>query len=143
MFEKLKKAISSLWAESKIFKSIIIATSFFLMTVAASLLVMYGRVLLGISFSIILIIGKVVTGIILHKRGYVNGAKELAPKHYSIVRRVQIIVGGGLLTSLGIPFIFQVVYGPIQYSDPLILFLILFTVGAITGDSLGRTFKAY
>ena len=143
MFEKLKKATSSLWAESNVFKSIIIAAFFSLMVVAVSLLVVYGHILLGISFSIIVLIGRLIVGIILRRGGHVERAKEFAPKQYSIVRRVQIIVCGGLFTSLGILFILRVIYGPFQYSDSLTLFLTLFAVGAITGDILGRTLRTY
>lgn len=143
MFEKLKKAISSLWAESNVFKSIIIAAFFSLIVVAVSFLIAYGDSLLGISFSILVIVGRLIAGIILRRGGHVERAKELAPKQYSIVRRVQIIVCGGLVTSLGVLFILRVLYGPLQYSDSLTLFLTLFAVGAITGDILGRTFRAY
>ena len=143
MFEKLKKTISSLWAESKVFKSIIIAAFFLVMAVVISLLVVHGRILLGISFSIIVIIGRLVVGIILRKLGYVETMKELAPKQYFNVRRVECIVGGGLLTGLGILFALRLLYGPLPYPQSLLLFLLLIVVGAIISDILGRTFRAY
>ena len=143
MFEKFKKTISSLWAESKVFKSIIIAAFFLVIVVAVSLLIVRGYILLGTSFSILVIISRLVVGIILRKLGYVEKAKEIAPKQWSNVRRVQIIVGGGFLTGLGILFPLRVLYGLLPYPQSLLLFLLLIIVGAIMSDVLGRTLRAY
>jgi len=143
MFERLKKTICSLWAESKVFKSIIIAALFLFLAIVISLLVVHGHVLLGISFSIIVIIGRFIVGIILHKLGYVETMKELAPKQYSRIRRVQCIVGGGLFTGFAVLTALRVLYGSLPYPQSLLLFLILIVVGAIMSDMLGRTLRAY
>ena len=143
MFERLKKTIGSLWAESNVFKSIIIATLFFFMVVGAFFLIVYGHILLGISFSIILIISRLIVGILFHKLGYVKKAKELAPKQYSRVRRVQIIVGGGLFTGFAVLTALRVLYEPLPYPHSLVLFLILIIVGAIMSDILRETIRRY
>ena len=143
MFEKLKKTTSSLWAQSKVFKSIIIAAFFLFMIIVTSLLVVHGHVLLGTSFSIIVIIGRLIVGIILRKLGYGEKAKELAPKQYSSVRRVQVVVGGGLFIGFAVLTALRVLYGPLPYPQSLLLFLILIVVGAIMSDILGRTLRAY
>jgi hypothetical protein len=142
MFDGLRKTISSLWAESKVFKSIIIAAFFLFMAVAVSLLVVHGYTLLGVSFSILVIIASLVVGIILRKLGYVEKAKELAPKQYSNVRRVQIVVCGGLLTGFAILTALRVLHGPLPYPQSLLLFLLLIVVGAIISDMLARTLRA-
>lgn len=143
MFERLKKTISSLWAQSKVFKSIIIAALFLFMAIVISLLVVHGHILLGISFSIIVIVGRLIVGIILRKLGYVKTMKQLAPKQYSSVRRVQCVVGGGLFTGFAVLTGLRVLYGPLSYPQSLLLFLSLIVVGAIMGDILGRTLRAY
>lgn len=143
MFEKLRKAISSLWAESNVFKSIIIAALFLFMAVAVSLLVVHGHVLLGISFSILVIICRLIAEIFLRKAGYVEMTKELAPKQYSNVRRLQQIVCGGLLTGFAILFVLRVLYGSLPSPHSLILFLSLTAVGAIMSDILGKALSRY
>ena len=141
MFEGLRKAISSLWAESNVFKSIIIATLFFFTAVAASLLVVYGRILLGIIFPIIMIVAKLVIGILFHKRGYVKKVKETAPKEYYTVRRVKRIMCGGLLTGFGGLLALQVLYGPLPHIHSWILYLSLFVVGVLMTDTLERSLR--
>lgn len=69
------------------------------MAVPIFLLTVYARILLGISFPILLIIARLVFGYVARKEGYVKKAKELSPKYYYYARRVECIVGGGLLTG--------------------------------------------
>ena len=113
------------------------------MVIVISLLVVHGHILFGVSFSIIVIIGRLTVGIILHKLGYVKTMKEIAPKQYSSVRRMQVVVGGGLFTSLAVLTTLRVLYGPLPNPQSLLLFLSLVVVGAIMSDILGRTLRAY
>ena len=111
------------------------------MAVAIFLSTVYVRILLGISFSILLIVARLVFGYVARKKGYVEKAKELSPKHYSYVRRVRYMVGGGLLTGFAILTTLTVLYGPLPYAHSFLLFLILIVVGAIIGDIVGRKLR--
>lgn len=143
MFEKLKKTIDSHWARSKAFKIIIITAFFLFMAIAIFLSTVYVRILLGISFSILVIIARLVFGYVARKEGYVEKAKELSPKHYSYVRRVECIVCGGLFTGFAILTTLTALYGPLPYPQSFLLFLILIAVGAIIGDIVGRKLRRY
>jgi hypothetical protein len=143
MFEKLKKLIDSVLAQGNALRIILITAFFVFFAVAILLSIAYLRILIGVSIFILIIIAMLVVGYFIRKSGYVTKAKQLAPKQYSTVRMVQVILGGGLLTSLGILFALKELYGVLQYPDNLILFLILFTVGAITGYILGKKLGAY
>ncbi len=141
--DKLKKAIDSYWARSKAFRIMIITAFFVLMIVPIFLFAIYARILFGISFLILFVIVRLVFGYIVHKEGYVEQFKQLSPKYYYYGRRVQCIVGGGLLTGFAILTTLRVLLGPLPYPHSFLLFLILIAVGAYIGDTVGRKLRWY
>ena len=136
MMDKLKKAIGSHWARSKAFRIIVIAAFFFFMAVPIFLLYWCARLLLGHVFDILVIIAILIFGYIARKEGYV---KQVPPK----VRRVEVIVCGGLFTGFAILITLRVLFGPLPYPHSFMLFLILIAVGAYMGDTVGRKLRWY
>ena len=143
MIERLKKAIDSYWARSKAFRIIIITAFFLVMAVPIFLLYWYARTLLGHSVDILIIIAILVFGYIARKEGYVERAKARSPKVFYYVRRVEVIVGGGLFTGFAILTTLRVLFGPLPYPHSFLLFLTLIVVGAYIGDKVGRKLKLY
>jgi hypothetical protein len=140
---KLRKTIDSYWARSKAFRVATTVAFLVLIAVPMFLFTWHTRVLLGYSFSVLVIIARLVFGYIARKEGYVEQFKQLSPKHYYYTRRLQCIVGGGLLTGFGIMTGWRVLLGhPLpQYS--LLLFLALIVVGAYIGHKVGRKLRWY
>jgi len=101
------------------------------MTVSIFLLYWYARTLLGHSVDILIIIAILVFGYIARKEGYV---KQVPPK----VRRVEVIVCGGLFAGFAVLTTLRVFYGPLPYPHSFLLFLILIAVGAYIGDTIGK-----
>lgn len=134
MIQKIREGINSYWASSKAFRIVLIIAIFLVIAVPIFLIAIYVRIILGISFSILLIIVRLVFGFIARKEGYVEKAKKLSPKSYYYVRRVECIVGGGLLTGFSILTILSVFYGPLPYPHSFLLFLILVAIGAYIGN---------
>ena len=143
MCEKLKELINSFLTRSNAFKITVITALFVFMVAAVFLTTLYLRILLGISFSIFVIIVRLVFGYVAHKEEQVKKARELSPKHYSLVRRAECIVCGGLFTGFAVLTALRQLYGPLPYPQTLFLFLMLTAVGAVIGDILGRKLGAY
>jgi len=67
----------------------------------------------------------------------------LVPYYYSY-RRVQVIVGGGLLTGFGILTTLRVLLGrPLPYPQGVLLFIILIVLGAYVSDIIGKKLRWY
>jgi hypothetical protein len=118
------------------------------MAVPIFLLTVYARTLLGPSVGILFIIAILVFGYVTRKKGYVEKVKELSPKHYykyyHSARRVQVIVGGGLLTGFAILTTLRLLLGsPLPSPQGLLLFIILIVLGAYVSDIIGRKLKLY
>lgn len=134
MIQKIREGINSYWVRSKAFRVLLIIAIFFVIAVPIFILAIYGRIILGISFALLLIIVRLVFGFIARKEGYVEKAKKSSPQAYYYTRRVQYIVGGGLLTGFSILTILSAFYGPLPYPHSFLLFLILVTIGAYIGN---------
>jgi uncharacterized membrane protein YbhN (UPF0104 family) len=148
LIRRLKKVIGSYWARSKAFRIIIIATFSLFMAVPIFLLIVYARTLLGPSVITLFFIAILVFGYVTRKKGYVEKVKERSPKHYykyyRSARRVQFIVGGGLLTAFAILTTLRVLLGrPLPYPQGVLLFIILMVLGACVSDLVGRKLKQY
>ena len=143
MIERLKKAIDSYWVRSKAFRVATTVAFLVLIAVPMFLFAWHTRVLLGYSFSVLVIIARLVFGYIARKEGYVEQFKQLSPKHYYYVRRVECIVGGGFFTGFAILTTLTVLFGPLPYPHSFLLFLILIAVGAYVGDRVGRKLRWY
>lgn len=141
MIRRLKKVIDSYWARSKAF--IIITVFFLFMAVPIFLLTWHVRVLLGYSFVVLILIARLVFGYVARKEGYVEKAKELSPKYYYYARRVECIVGGGLLTGFTTMTIWRLLIDRPLPPYSFLLFLILIVVGAYIGDIVGRKLRWY
>jgi len=135
---KIRDAINSYYARNKAFRLIVIIAFLLVIAVPIFLFTMYGHTLLGISFSILLITARLVFGFIARKEGYVENAKKLSPKSYYYVRRVECIVGGGLLTGFSVLTALRVLYGPLPYPHSFLLFLILVAVGMYIGNWISK-----
>lgn len=131
MIERLKKAIDSYWMRSRAFRIIIIAAFFLFMAVSIFLLYWYARTLLGHSVDLLIIIAILIFGYIARKERYV---KQVPPR----VRRVEVMVCGGLFTGFAILITLRVLFGPLPYPHSFLVFLILIAVGAYIGDTVGR-----
>jgi len=148
LIRRLKKVIASYWVRSKAFRIIIIATFFLFMAVPIFLLTVYARTLLGPGVITLFFIAVLVFGYVIRKKGYVEKVKERSPKHYFkyyySARRVQFIVGGGLLTGFVILTILRELLGrPLPYPQGVLLFIILMVLGACVSDIIGRKLKQY
>lgn len=148
MIRRLKKVIDSYWARSKAFRIIIIATFSLFMAVPLILLTVYARTLLGPSVITLFFIAISVFGYVTRKKGYVEKVKERSPKHYYkyyySARRVQFIVGGGLLTGFAILTLLRLLLDrPLPYPQGVLLFIILMVLGAYVSDIIGRKLKLY
>jgi len=137
------------WVRSKAFKVMIGVTFFLFFVVPIFLLTIYARILLGVSFSILLIIARLVFAYVARKKGYVEKAKErmhakeLPPKYDYYARRVQVIVGGGLLTGFAILTTLRVLFGPLLSPHLFLLFIILIVLGAYVSDKVGKKLRWY
>ena len=138
MIQKIRDAIDSYYARNKAFRAIVITAFLLVMAVPIFLLTIYARILLGISLSILLITARLVFGFIARKEGYAEKVKKLSPKSYYYVRRVECIVGGGLLTGFSVLTILSVFYGPLPYPHSFLLFLILVAVGMYIGNWISK-----
>jgi len=143
LIRRLKKVIDSYWARSKAFRIIIIATFSLFMAVPLILLTVYARTLLGPSVTTFFLIAILVFVYVIRKKGYVGKVKERSPKHYLkyyySARRVQFIVGGGLLTAFAILTLLRVLLGrPLPYPPGVLLFIILMVLGACVSDIIGK-----
>ena len=130
------KVIDSYWARSKAFRIIITVAFLVLMGVPIFLFYWYARTLLGHGVDILIIIAILVFGYIARKEGYV---KQVPPK----VRRVEVIVCGGLFTGFAVLITLRVLFGPLPYPHSFLLFLILIAVGAYIGDTIGKKLRWY
>jgi len=113
------------------------------MAVPIFLLTWHVRVLLGYSFVVLILIARLVFGYVARKEGYVEKAKELSPKYYYYARRVECIVGGGLLTGFTTMTIWRLLIDRPLPPYSFLLFLILIVVGAYIGDIVGRKLRWY
>jgi hypothetical protein len=136
LIRRLKKVIDSYWVRSKAFRIVVITASLLFMTVSIFLLYWYAHTLLGHSVDILIIIAILVFGYIARKEGYV---KQVPPK----VRRVEVIVCGGLFAGFAVLITLRVLFGPLPYPHSLLLFLILIAVGAYIGDTIGKKLRRY
>jgi len=136
MINKLKKAINSYWARSKASRIIITVAFLVLMGVPIFLLYWHARLLLGHILDILIIIAILIFGYVARKEGYV---KQVPPK----IRRVEVIVCGGLLTGFGILTTLRVLFGPLPSPHSFLLFLTLIVVGAYASDKVGRKLRWY
>jgi hypothetical protein len=127
---KLRKTIDSYLARSKAFRIVITVAFLVLIGVPIFLLYWYARLFAGHVFDIIIIIAILIFGYIARKEGYV---KQVPPK----VRRVEVIVCGGLFTGFAVLTALRVLFGPLPYPHSFLLFLILIAVGAYLGDTVG------
>jgi hypothetical protein len=104
------------------------------MAVPIFLLYWSARTVLGHSVDLLIIIAILIFGYIARKEGYV---RQVPPK----VRRVQVIVCGGLFTGFAILITLRVLFGPLPYPHSFLLFLTLIAVGAYVSDIVGRKFS--
>lgn len=143
MINRLKKAIGSCWARSKVFRIMVVAAFFLFLAVPIFLLTVYARILFGITFWVLLVIVRLIFVYVARKEGYVEKAKELSPRYYYYARRVDVTVGGGLFTGFAILTALRVLLGPLPYPHSFLLFLVLIAVGALIGDMVGRKLRLY
>ena len=138
MIQTIRDTINSYWVSSRAFRVIVITAFLLVMAVPIFFLTIYTRVLFGISFVILLVIARLVFAYIAHKEGHVETAKNLSPKTYYYARRVQLIVGAGLLTGFSILTVLTVIYGPLPNPHSFLLFLILVAIGGYIGNIVER-----
>jgi len=136
LIRRLKKVIDSYWVRSKAFRIIITVAFLVLIGVPIFLFYWYARLLLGHVFDILIIVAILVFGYVARKEGYV---KQVPPK----VRRVEVVVCGGLFAGFAILTTLRVLFGPLPYPHSFLLFLILIAVGAYIGDIVGRKLRWY
>jgi pilus assembly protein TadC len=144
MFERSQEN-DSLRRRSKLFRIVITTTALLIVAVTVVLSIVYVRDLLGISFSLLLTVANLVFGYVAYKKGYVKQPKEGSAKSYfkMFIVKEKRIVAGGLLCGLPIMSVLTALYGPVPYSQSLVLFLILFAIGAITTYLVGRKLRWY
>jgi len=136
MIDRLKETIASYWVKNKTFR--ILITTALLMFMGISVFVLYwnARLLLGHILDILIITIILIFGYVARKEGYIRQAS-------SKVRRVQCVVGGGLLTGFGILTALRVLLGRLSPSYAFPFFLILTMLGAYMGDKVGKKLGWY
>lgn len=136
MIKRFKEMMASNWAKNKTFR--ILITTALLVFTGISVFVLYwnARLLLGHLLDFVIITIILIFGYVVRKEGYM---RQASPK----VRRVQCIVGGGLLTGFGILTALRILLGPLSSAHSFLLFLILTMLGAYIGDKMGRNLGWY
>ncbi|MCW4005305.1 MAG: hypothetical protein NWF04_01705 [Candidatus Bathyarchaeota archaeon] len=104
-------------------------------------LVIHATNYLGIFWPITYLVIVLVLRYILHKTGIDKTLSASSQSGvFGKVRRVQIVVGSGLLVAFGTVFAARLIIGPLSLYF-LIPFILLAIVGALIGDSIWKAFQ--
>jgi len=136
MIKRFKEIMASNWAKNKTFRILITTALLVFMGILVFALYWNARLLLGHLLDLVIIAMILIFGYVVRKEGYM---RQVSPK----VRRVQCVVGGGLLTGFGILTALRIFLGPLSPSHSFPLFLILTMLGAYIGDKVGKNLGWY